>query len=77
MNGPYETHACIICGCTRFVDYRQDTTRRERSYDGSWATLITGWKNDNPCLEACTLCGTVRDKNIAAERFKEKHHDQR
>lgn len=62
MSEPYETHACIICGCTKFV----------KSID---THLGVNGRVVSTRLEACTLCGTVRDINIVAERFKEKHHE--
>lgn len=64
MKEPYETHACIICGCTKFVK----SIDTHRGVNGRGVSTR---------LEACTLCGTVRDKEIVANRYKEQHHDQR
>ena len=67
MNAPYETHACVICGCTKFVS-GADNVYRTVEYEG-------GHTREYNNLEACTLCGTVRDKNIVNKRYKEKHHE--
>lgn len=76
MNKPYETHACIICGCTEFIDYSQRVAHNGITYDGKPTVIIETRRNNNPHLEACTLCGTVRDMNIVNERYKEKRHEE-
>lgn len=60
----YETHACVICGCTTFISCHETVF----CSDGGLGDACT-------YLEACNLCGTVRDKNIVNKRYKEKHHE--
>ena len=65
MYGSYKTHACIICGCTEFIDYTVKRLMKGITFDGKDAYISDIVKDDNPNLEACTGCGIVRDKRYS------------
>lgn len=66
----YKTHACVICGCEIFTECECKYTALPHALGVVEHCHVLPTR-----LEACTLCGTVRDKNIVNKRYKEKHHE--
>lgn len=69
MRKTYQARACIICGCTQFAECECKYTEIPHALGVVEPPVLP------TRLEACTLCGTVRDKEIVAKRYKEKHHE--